>query len=148
MSHTQRESSMIMHSQDRNRHGKIFGGFLMRQAFDMSFLTAALFQRSKNRPELIRVDQVLFLKPVEVGSMQTFKSKVTFCKQVDQGILMRVVTQSFNENGEQAGNFNFVFLTKKSLEEEMMHFIKPQTYHEILDYHEATRRLKFEPIGL
>ena len=44
MNKTEIESTLLMHGQDRNRHGKIFGGYLMRQAFDMSWITASLFQ--------------------------------------------------------------------------------------------------------
>lgn len=29
-----------MHMQDRNLHGKIFGGFLMREAFEIGWLAA------------------------------------------------------------------------------------------------------------
>ena len=134
----------------------------MRQAFDMSYLTACLFQNSVIRPELLRVDQVLFLKPVDVGSILHFESKITYCENIkDQGVLMRVVTQGFNEAGAQAGNFNFLFLTKsrkqiaiendQPVTEDMLdddiRMIKPETYDDILDYHEATRRLKFEPIN-
>jgi acyl-CoA hydrolase len=121
----------------------------------MSFLTAFLFQESHIRPELLRVDQVLFLKPVDVGSVLQLKSKITYCENVDQGVVMRVVTQGFNEAGEQAGNFNYLFLTKSEKQlalekkeevtpemlKQAIHMIKPETYDDILDYHEATRRL-------
>jgi acyl-coenzyme A thioesterase 9 len=44
-----------MHGQDRNIHGKVFGGYLMREAFDISYLT--VLKRSKGiAPELLRVD--------------------------------------------------------------------------------------------
>lgn len=54
MSQTERESTLLMHSQERNVHGKIFGGYLMRRAFEMGWLTAALFQQKKT--QLLRVD--------------------------------------------------------------------------------------------
>ena len=78
MKSTERASTILMHSQERNVHGKIFGGYLMRQAFMMSWLTAALFQRSKAVPQLLRVDQVLFMKPVDIGMILKLKSKVTY----------------------------------------------------------------------
>ncbi len=74
MSETERVTILLMHGQDRNRHGKIFGGYLMRQAFDISWITATV---QGEMPELLRVDQVLFLKPVPVGSIVEFRSKVT-----------------------------------------------------------------------
>jgi hypothetical protein len=55
-------------------------------------------------PQLLRVDQVLFLKPVNVGSIVDLKSKVTICEKVEGvGSVMRVVTKGYNEFGEQSG---------------------------------------------
>ena len=53
MSETERVTILLMHGQDRNRHGKIFGGYLMRQAFDISWITATV---QGEMPELLRVD--------------------------------------------------------------------------------------------
>ena len=68
MRNTEKRTQMLMHGQDRNRHGKMFGGYLMREAFDISFATASM-QNPSGMAELARVDQVLFLKPVPVGSV-------------------------------------------------------------------------------
>ncbi len=70
-----------MHGQDKNIHGKVFGGYLMREAFDISFLT--VMKRAGQYPQLLRVDQVLFLKPVTVGSIAYLKSKITLIEDID-----------------------------------------------------------------
>lgn len=44
--------------QQRNMHGRIFGGFLMRRAFELGFATTYLFAGS--RPSFVRVDEVTF----------------------------------------------------------------------------------------
>lgn len=54
----------------------------MREAFDISYLTV-LKRSGLNSPELLRVDQVLFLKPVTVGSKAEFKSKITLIEDVE-----------------------------------------------------------------
>jgi|LauGreDrversion4_2_1035121.scaffolds.fasta_scaffold184378_3 acyl-coenzyme A thioesterase 9 len=74
MKDTTRETTLLMQYQERNRNGKVFGGYLMKEAFDISWLTATI---QGEMPELLRVDQVLFLKPVPVGSVVEFHSKVT-----------------------------------------------------------------------
>ena len=56
-----------MHAQDMNIHGKVFGGYLMSEAFDLAHITA-MCQAQGGEPELLRVDQVLFLKPVNMGN--------------------------------------------------------------------------------
>jgi len=38
----------------------MFGGYLMKEAFDISWMAASM-QYPKGIPELLRVDQVLFL---------------------------------------------------------------------------------------
>ena len=35
MSETERSTRLLMHGQDRNRHGKMFGGYLMKEAFEI-----------------------------------------------------------------------------------------------------------------
>jgi acyl-coenzyme A thioesterase 9 len=78
----------------------MFGGYLMRESFDMSWLTAHLFE-DQSFPELLRVDQVLFLKPVEVGSVLKLKSKVTYSEYYEGlGNVIRVVTKGYNSLGE------------------------------------------------
>jgi acyl-CoA hydrolase len=59
----------------------MFGGYLMREAFDIS-LMAASFQYPNGYPELLRVDQVLFLAPVPAGSIMDLKSRVTLIKEL------------------------------------------------------------------
>ena len=55
MSSTKQRTQILMHGQDRNRHGKMFGGYLMREAFDIAYVTAALINPG-GVAELLRVD--------------------------------------------------------------------------------------------
>jgi hypothetical protein len=87
---------------------------------------------------------VLFLKPVPVGSIVEFRSKVTLIEYVKGvGYVMRVVTKAFNEFKEQTNNFNFLFVVK---DPNYKRFILPETFDDILDYHEAKRRLSYEGV--
>ena len=109
MADTEQQTQLLMHGQDRNRHGKMFGGYLMKEAFDISFITTC-FQNPNGFAELLRVDQVLFLKPVPVGSIMDLRSKVTLIEEIEGvGKVMRVVTKGYNEHGVQTNNFNFLF---------------------------------------
>lgn len=56
---------------------------------------------------------------------------------------MRVVTKAFNEFKEQTNNFNFLFVIK---DPNYKRYILPETFDDILDYHEAQRRLGFEGV--
>lgn len=56
------ENSLICQPQQRNIHGRIFGGFLMRKAFELAFSTAYAF--AGGAPQFVEVDHVDFFKPV------------------------------------------------------------------------------------
>ena len=78
----------------------MFGGYLMKEAFDISYITACL-QNPNGYAELLRVDQVLFLKPVPVGSIMDLRSRVTLIEDVPRlGKVLRVVTKGYNEHNE------------------------------------------------
>jgi acyl-coenzyme A thioesterase 9 len=73
---TRLENSLICQPQQRNLHGRIFGGFLMHRAFELAFSTAYAFVGQ--RPCFLEVDHVDFLKPVDVGDFLRFKSCVLY----------------------------------------------------------------------
>ena len=56
------QNSFICQPQQRNIHGRIFGGFLMRRAFELAFSTAYAF--AGVAPHFLEVDHVDFVKPV------------------------------------------------------------------------------------
>ena len=55
---------------------RIFGGFLMRRAFELAFSTAYMFGGDK--PEILEVDDISFVSPVDVGDLLIFKSRVLY----------------------------------------------------------------------
>ncbi|KAG0483324.1 hypothetical protein HPP92_011408 [Vanilla planifolia] len=73
---TQLQNSLICQPQQRNLHGRIFGGFLMHRAFELAFSTAYAFVGQ--RPSFLEVDHVDFFKPVDVGDFLRFKSCVLY----------------------------------------------------------------------
>ncbi|KAA0041987.1 hypothetical protein IC582_001891 [Cucumis melo] len=73
---TRLENSLICQPQQRNIHGRIFGGFLMQRAFELAFSTAYVFAGMV--PYFFEVDHVDFLKPVDVGDFLRFTSCVLY----------------------------------------------------------------------
>ncbi|KAB5515776.1 hypothetical protein DKX38_026424 [Salix brachista] len=59
---TRHENTFICQPQQRNIHGRIFGGFLMRKAFELAFSNAYAFAGAA--PRFVEVDHVDFFKPV------------------------------------------------------------------------------------
>lgn len=56
-----------MHLQDKNLSGKIFGGFILRLAYELGWLTVFKFLKGKF-PKCTHIDDVQFLGSVEIGS--------------------------------------------------------------------------------
>lgn len=67
---TRLENSLICQPQQRNIHGRIFGGFLMHRAFELAFSTAYAFAGLV--PCFLEVDHVDFLRPVSTSLLITF----------------------------------------------------------------------------
>jgi len=74
MGETSLSNSFICQPQQRNLHGRIFGGFLMRRAFELAFTTTYMF--AGTRPTCVRVDDISFRRPVDVGDLLRFHSYV------------------------------------------------------------------------
>ena len=77
---------IICQPENRNRFNKIFGGFIMRQAFELAWANTHVY--GKCRPFIIHVDDIWFRKAVEVGSMLYFNSQV--CYTEDRYVQTRV----------------------------------------------------------
>ncbi|XP_008670323.1 acyl-coenzyme A thioesterase 9, mitochondrial isoform X1 [Zea mays] len=110
---TRLENSLVCQPQQRNLHGRIFGGFLMHRAFELAFSTAYAFVGQ--RPCFLEVDHVDFLKPVDVGDFLRFKSCVLYT-QLDnpEQPLVNVevvahVTRPELRKSEVSNTFHFTF---------------------------------------
>ncbi|XP_020539250.2 acyl-coenzyme A thioesterase 9, mitochondrial isoform X2 [Jatropha curcas] len=64
---TRLENSLICQPQQRNIHGRIFGGFLMHRAFELAFSTAYAFAGLV--PYFLEVDHVDFLRPIVIPTV-------------------------------------------------------------------------------
>lgn len=76
MRDTQLSNALICQPQHRNTRGRIFGGFLVRRAFELAFSNAYFFAGSQ--PLFREVDQVTFLQPVDVGNLLRLESRVLY----------------------------------------------------------------------
>lgn len=88
---TAMQNAMIAQPQVQNLHRRIFGGFLMRRAFELAYATTYVFGGS--RPIFLEVDEISFASPVDVGDLLVFQSRILYT-QNDAGHL-----QDFFEGG-------------------------------------------------
>ncbi|XP_040988282.1 acyl-coenzyme A thioesterase 9, mitochondrial-like isoform X2 [Juglans microcarpa x Juglans regia] len=107
------QNSFICQPQQRNIHGRIFGGFLMRRAFELAFSTTYAF--AGVAPHFLEVDHVDFLKPVDVGNFLRFKSCVLYTELENPDVpLINVevvahVTRPELRSTEVSNKFYFTF---------------------------------------
>lgn len=76
MDATKMQNAMIAQPQVQNLHNRIFGGFLMRRAFELAFSNAYVFGGA--RPLFLQMDDVSFASPVDVGDLLVFNSRVLY----------------------------------------------------------------------
>jgi acyl-coenzyme A thioesterase 9 len=167
MSDTLLHSTMIMQPEDRNRHNfMIFGGFLLKQSFELAFTCAASFSHS--RPIFVSLDPSTFLNPVPVGSVLYLRAIVSYTDPPILGesaqkwdpkksssssetlprkytqVQVRVDSKVRNvEHGEKksTGVFNYTFLVPKEIQ------VMPKTYGEFMMWIDARRRAEgIDPI--
>lgn len=165
MDNTKMNSSQIMQPQFRNRHNfMIFGGFLLKQTFELAFCCAASFSHS--RPTFVSLDPSTFENPVPVGSVLYLTATVAYTdpplattsvisskrrgkpqKVRDDGqtsansqytrVQIRIDSKVRNiEHGETkpTGQFNYTFLVEKDIK------VMPRTYSEFMIWVDARRR--------
>ena len=156
MDQTRLNSAQIMQPQYRNRHNfMIFGGFLLKQTFELAFCCAASFSHS--RPTFVSLDPSTFENPVPVGSVLYLTAIVAYTDPplvnigslVDSYVVdgppakeytrvqIRIDSKVRNvEHGETkpTGQFNYTFLVEKDIK------VMPRTYSEFMIWVDARRR--------
>uniref|UniRef100_A0A8C1BFG1 Acyl-CoA thioesterase 9, tandem duplicate 1 n=1 Tax=Cyprinus carpio carpio TaxID=630221 RepID=A0A8C1BFG1_CYPCA len=123
----------ICHPQERNIFNRIFGGFLMRKAYELGWANACAFVGC--RPTLVAVDDIIFRKPVEIGSLLLLSSQV--CYTEGMHIQVRVHTEVLDPLTRQHSTtnvFHFTFCIDNDIPS-----VVPQSYGESMLYLDGKR---------
>ncbi|KAF4462256.1 acyl- thioester hydrolase mitochondrial precursor [Fusarium albosuccineum] len=154
MAKTQLSTAAIMQPQYRNRHQTmIFGGFHLKQTFELAFCCAASFAHA--RPTFISADPCTFRNPVPVGSVLYLTATVAY---TDPPLLEEDGTEPQHADPDKpmtrvhirvdskvrdvehgvakpTGQFNYTFSVPKDMK------VLPHTYEEYMIYIDARRRV-------
>ena len=128
----------LMQPINRNMNGFIFGGYLLRRAFEAAWLSA--HKHGRRRMLFGGVDDMTFSKPVEVGKIVELTARVAF---VDPGgstlrVFVDVDHVSLSTGlREPTCEFHFVFHTPPST---LAPQVQPITYAQTLLWLEGRRR--------
>ncbi|NWR86776.1 ACOT9 thioesterase, partial [Furnarius figulus] len=133
MEDTKLKGLQICHPQERNIFNRIFGGFLMRKAFELGWATACSY--GSPRPFIVSVDDIMFQKPVEIGSLLLLSAQVCYTEK--NYIQVRVHSEVYDANtGEHhtTNIFHFTFTSENEVPR-----VVPKTYGESMLYLDGKR---------
>lgn len=108
MSDTENDNLQLCHPQARNLYQKIFGGFLMREAFELAWCNA--FMHGRARPRIVAVDDIHFRRPVQIGAVLHYSSMITYTQ--GNYVQMRVAAEVYvaeNDERQTTNTFHFTF---------------------------------------
>lgn len=127
---------VISHPENRNFHNKVFGGFIMRNAFELGFSLAYLY--SKHMPKLKHISDVVFHKPVEVSSLTRMTAYVVYTYK--NYIQISVFVESTNKNPDSLSTTNELHFTFELSDPATT--VIPKSYLEAMLYINGKRRLE------
>lgn len=147
MEDTEIETVQLMHPQDRNLHGKVFGGILMRLAFELCFTNASLFAQGPLR--FLALDQITFRLPVPIGAVLRLSSKIVHTTQPHEGpdgeakvhVMVKAEVEEV-ETGSRRETNTFFFTMAKGGRQPLGRTVVPTTYSDAMSYLEGKRRVQ------
>jgi acyl-coenzyme A thioesterase 9 len=152
---TKMGSINICHPQMRNIHNKVFGGYLMRKAYEIAWTNANLVIGDPNI-YLMELDDISFRHPVEIGSILEFQARSVYSTDATLSISVHAdVINPKTKEKKRTNTFEFIFGIKdtnvnvddnnsyKSVTNNSVHIpeIIPRTYEEGIAYLTARRNL-------
>ena len=139
MADTIQKKTELKHLSDRNVHGTVFGGTLMRESFELAFVTADLIAPKGNSPHLVHISDTQFYKPVHAGNIVNYESVVNYIQGNNVSVNVTIDVLDKDEKGikaERTNEFNVIFDIGKSVGK-----IVPQSYKEAMQYIQGKRKL-------
>lgn len=122
----------------RNLYNKIFGGYLMRKAYELAWANTALFCSSRNITVRV-VDDIAFLKSVEIRSLLLMSSQIVYTqdKDIQVHVHAEVIDPDLGSRST-SNNFHFTFRCHEPTIPDVM----PKTYAEYMLYLDGKRHFE------
>ncbi|RZC37772.1 hypothetical protein BDFB_000389 [Asbolus verrucosus] len=136
-------NTIFSQPENRNLHNTVFGGFIMRQAAELSWVLGYKF--SKYRPKVKSISDINFNKPIAVNSLIHMHAFVVFTQM--QYIQITVYVETFDPYTGKSDTTNTVHFTYEV--PEIVKQVYPRTYQEAMMYVDGRRHfieiMKSEP---
>jgi len=132
------QAATVVFPDSRNMHGRAFGGFVMRRAYDLGYLAARYFTRGQPFVPL-GIDEAIFVLPVAIGDMTRFTARVVHSGE--DGVFRVFVTMDVidptdpDRLPQRTNKMMFVFAANPARRRTVL----PGTYQEILMHVKGAR---------
>ncbi|HKK44758.1 MAG TPA: hotdog domain-containing protein [Balneolaceae bacterium] len=139
-----RSSMERMYPDHENVPKKIFGGYVIRRAFELALMHAE--EIAPNRPVFVRVNRINFLQPIRIGDKLDFTSRIVYTGDTSMSIEIDIERTSLDKVTKALSNtcvFTFVNVDE-DMESQPVPTVYPTTYAEDERYLNAYRRRKKE----
>lgn len=135
MEDTKLQSVFLMQPQDRNIHNKVFGGYLMRRAYELAHATGSVYARSPVK--LLSLDEIVFKKPVPVGSLLNLSSQILYAQGDPHRSFQVSVTAEVTDPEAGTTDLTNTFHFTLAAQDKPVPKILPRTYAESMLYLEG-----------
>ncbi|WP_372633442.1 hotdog domain-containing protein [Fodinibius sp.] len=143
-----RNSMERMYPDQENVPKKIFGGYVIRRAFELSLMHAE--EIATHRPVFVRVNRINFLQPIRIGDKLDFTSRIVYTGETSISIEIDIERTSLDKVTRALSNtcvFTFVNVDHK-MQPQPVPKVYPTTYAEDERYLKARRRRKEHLINI
>lgn len=135
-----RDNVERMYPNMENVPHKIFGGYVIRRAFELALIQAE--EIMPDRPIFVRVNRINFLQPIRIGDKLDFTSRVVYTGDTSMTLEIDIERTSMDKVTRALSNtcvFTFVNVDK-NLDPQPVPDVYPTTYAEDERYLKAHRR--------
>jgi acyl-CoA hydrolase len=129
-----------MYPEQENVPSKIFGGYLVRRAYELATIQAE--EIAPDRPVIVRVNRINFLQPVRIGDKLRFVSRIVYSGRTSLCVEVNIERISRDRGTKALSNtcvFTFVNVDERMVPQPVPP-VYPTTYAEDARYLEAHRR--------
>ena len=143
-------SSTVIFPEQRNVHGKLFGGFVMEEAQKLAQYAATFFAAGQHPLVSLGIDEAIFLQPIAIGDLVTFTARVVHTTGHACRVLVLVEVRDAKDRNRvprRSNRLMFVFgATHDACDgpSPLPTSIIPERYGEILMHLDAHRRYQVE----
>lgn len=135
-------NTFLSFPENRNAHNNVFGGFLMRQSYEISWMRAYLY--CGHRPSCERCCDITFDKPLRVGSMIKMTSYIVYTE--DNYMQIMTVAEVLDVSGDKAAMTTNTFYYTFSCQNKVLKIL-PKSYQETMWYIHGRRKFYYAMDG-